>query len=332
MNAYPRANYSLTEDHLKEIYGPNYREMEEIFLKAQVVKKEPKQQQRIDLFGQVLSLMQWNLKKMELLPADYSSALTRSDEEIDQMLSNQEEDGRITRKSNIRPENFSTVEQMPQLADAKSQQSFIVPVYRNVRMLLHPSNKGDVTIHVETFNGRGEFIPYTVSTADGKQIGAGAMFEGRKISFNAEVGKSYLLDISSRGAVMKLEVSGAAIAYKSNLLSNTFQLAAGRAMEGAMPLYFYVPEDIRNFSLTLGTRGAMADIYTPAGRLAGKLNCSESTAARLDFKEDGSRAGFWKIILHKFEGSSISLAMDENLPQWLIPDPGRPLKIISGVE
>lgn len=40
-------------------------------------------------------------------------------------------------------------------------------------------------------------------------------------------------------------------------------------------------------------------------------------------------AGFWKIIFHKIKAGSISFAMGENIPPWLIPDPGQPLIIVS---
>ncbi len=329
MNAHPRASFSLTEDHLKEIYGPNYEEIEGIYLKAKAVKKEAKQQQRIDLFGQVLSLMQWNLKKNGLLAEDYNSALTLGDEDIDHILSNQQNDARITRGGSIIPENIFAIEILPPLADAKTRGSNIIPVYRNIRMLLYAEKKREINIYVRTFNGRGEFVPFTVSSSDGKQILAGGMYEGRKISFNTDTGESYLLDISSRGAIIKLEVEGAAIAYKSNLLSNTFQLAAGSAMEVPVALYFFRPEELKNFSLTLGTRGAVAEIYSPSGRLAGKLDCTHSTAARIDFKEDNIKSGFWKIIFHKIEAGSISFTMDENLSPWLIPDPEQPMVIIT---
>ncbi len=329
MNAHERANYSLTEEHLKEIYGPNYQEIEQQFLKALAVKKEPVQQQRIELFGQVLSIMQWNLRKLGLIPADYKSSLTLTDDKIDQILSNQKEDGRITRYGIFRTEKFSALELMPALPDAKSQQSPILPVSGTLRMLIYPINAGVVNINVKAFNGRGEFIQYTLTTSDGEQIKAGAVCEGRMISYNAEKGKSYLLDIPSRGASMKLEVTGAAIAYKSNLLNNAFQVAADKYMDGPVPVYFQVPEDIKNFNITLGTKDALADLYSPDGKLIGKLNCSESTVSRLDITGKNVRPGFWKIVLQKFQGSSITLTLGETIPQWLIPDPGRPIRILT---
>lgn len=329
MNAHPRANYSLTSDHLKEIYAPHYQEMEQYYLKAQAAKKEPKQQKRIDLFGEVLSLMQWNLRSVGLLPSYYKSTLTRSDEEIDQMLSNQKDDEKIIRYGNFRKEPFSKVEKTDALPDAKTQKAVIVPISGTMRMLLHVPVAGEVKIAVKAFDGRAEFIHYTLSNTDGKQVQLGAMREGRTFSFSGEEDKSYLLDIPSRGALLKLEVTGAAIAYKSNMQDNSFLVAGQKYMDSDLPLYFNVPKGLKSFNVTLGTKGAVADLYSPDGKRVGQMNCNKSEVSRLDIPGNDSRAGFWKIIIHKFGGSSVTLTLDAQLPQWLIPDPAQPLKIVT---
>ncbi len=84
--AHPKANYNMTQDHFKEIYGANYTAMEAYYLQALVVPKESKQQQRLDLFGEIFSLMQWNLRTVGVLPANYKSSLTLSDAQIDKLI------------------------------------------------------------------------------------------------------------------------------------------------------------------------------------------------------------------------------------------------------
>jgi hypothetical protein len=241
-------------------------------------------------------------------------------------LSNQQDDSRITRTGNFRKEDVTGIMQMPALAGAEKS---VIPVNGTMRMLLYTAENGDVKINVKSFNSRGEFITYALSTPGGEPVQSGAMFEGKTISFKGEKGKAYILDIPSRGAIMKLDVDGAAVAYKANMQDAAFQLAAGKIMDGPATCWFYVPAGVKDFNVTLGTKGAKAEIFAPNGQKAGKLDCTSSLVSRLDFKENGSRAGFWKIVVDKFGGSTVSLTLDEDLPQWLITDPGRPVMMSS---
>ncbi len=327
MNAHGKANYDLTTDHLKEIYAPKYPELEQNFLKASGEGKDPKQQKRIDLLGEVLSLMQWNLRSLGLLSPEYKSSLTKSDEEIDHMLSNQKDDEKIVRYGIFRKEHFRTVEIAAALPDAATQKGVIVPVSGTMRMLLYVPVAGEVTFAVKAFDGKAEFIHYTLSTPEGSQLQLGAIRVGRTFRFNGEAGKSYILDIPSRGAIIKLEVTGAAVAYKSDLQNSSFLVAGQKYMDSDVPLYFFVPKEQKSFSVTLGTKGAVADLYSPNGKYAGQLNCSKNDVSRLDVPGNNSGSGFWKIIIHKSGGSSVSLTLDAAVPQWLIPDPSQPLKI-----
>lgn len=327
MNAHERANYNLTTDHLKEIYAPQYSELEQNFLNASAARKDPKQQKRIDLLGEVLSLMQWNLRSAGLLSPDYKSSLTKSDEEIDQMLSNQKDDEKIVRYGIFRKERFKKVKLAAALPDAATHKEVIVPVSGTMRMLLHVPVTGEVTFTIKAFDGKAEFIHYTLSTPEGSQLQLGAIREGRTFRFRGEAGKNYILDIPSRGAIIKLEFTGAAVAYKSDLQNSSFLVAGQKYMDSDLPLYFYVPDDVKGFSVTLGNKGAVADIFSPDGKHAGQLNCSSNDVSRLDVPGKTCRSGFWKIIIHKQGVSTASLTLDDKLPQWLLPDPAEALEI-----
>jgi hypothetical protein len=192
-------------------------------------------------------------------------------------------------------------------------------------MLIYTPVAKEVEIKVKAFDPQAEFVQYTLSDQGGGMLRAGAMAEGRIIRFTGEKGQRYYLNIASRRGSVKLEVKGASIAYRPEGI-------ATRYMDGPLPLYFHVPEQVRSFDLTLGTPGAVADIFFPGGQPAGRLDCSETGVSRLVFKDRDSQTGFWKILLHRYEGGhgSISLTIDGQLPQWFIPDPAHPLKISPG--
>lgn len=316
-----RAGSAVTSGHLKEIYAHNYTDLEKNYLKAVECRKNPRQKERLELFGQILSLMQWNLREYGFLPSGYESPLTRNAEEIDSLMSVPRNYFQITRRGNIGLESPLRVEESKSLSDGAGTKPQEVPVNRNIRMLLYFSATGNASVVVKDFAGNNEFVRYTFTNSSGEQLLAGVVARGRKLELRGEKGKYYFLDIPSRGASAKLEVSGAAIAYKS--WPTGFQIA-GNLMEGSLPLFFYVPDSIKSFNITLGTNGAIADIYSPDGKLSGRL----SNVSRKVIRTDGSKAGFWKLVVPK-TGYNVTLVLDEKLPQWFIPDPANPLKVMQ---
>ena len=318
-----RIAWNLVESHHKGIYGPNYPEMENLYLQALSARKSPRQQERLELFGQVLSMLQWTLRAYGYLPADYSSTLTLSDDEINNLLENQREDCRITKSISYKPKNLK-VDIMPALADAVTQKSGPVPVARSATMVLQPLATGEVTVTVAAFNVMGEFIQYLLTDASGQQMQTGAIAEGRTISFQAEAGKTYYLLVPNRKAFGKLKIEGAAVAY--NIPERGIHLQ-GSMMDASLSLYFYVPAGMKGFTLIMGSKGAVADVYSPDGRKAGQLNNLKSGASRVQISKYNTKEGFWKIVLQKSDANAI-ITLDEKLPQWLTPDPAHPLRVL----
>ena len=66
-NQHLRAGSTLTEDHLKEIYAPNYKQFEEYYLRATHEEKSTKQQERLSLLGERLAIMKITLKNHKVL-------------------------------------------------------------------------------------------------------------------------------------------------------------------------------------------------------------------------------------------------------------------------
>jgi hypothetical protein len=106
-------------------------------------------------------------------------------------------------------------------------------------------------------------------------------------------------------------------------------------MESDLPLYFYVPEELKSFSITFAVgpasvdKGAMADLYSPDGKLVSQMNCSNTGVSHLVIKGSNFSTGFWKIIIHKYSDTRVRLTLDPQLPQWLIPDPAQPLIVVT---
>jgi hypothetical protein len=189
MNRHPDRHYNLTEDHLQEIYAPLCPELEGYYLKAFNVRKEAQQQERLELFGQVLSIMQWYLREHGLLTQDYSSPLTRSAEEIDSLITNQKEDRQITTtRTRLPPEQPFEVEAMPPLTGAAERGTQGIPVFRKLRMLLYVPSSGEVSVEVKAFEDGyrvpTECVRYTLTDAEDNPVKAGVVAGGRTIRFS----------------------------------------------------------------------------------------------------------------------------------------------------
>ena len=99
-------------------------------------------------------------------------------------------------------------------------------------------------------------------------------------------------------------------------------------MDASMSLYFYVPAEMKGFTLIMGNKGAVADVYSPDGRKAGQLNNLKSAASTVQISEYNTEEGFWKLVLKKSDVNAI-ITLDEKLPQWVTPDPAHPLRVLS---
>ncbi len=322
MNQNMNAKYLLTEEHLKEIYAPNYQEFENNYLLALNVKKKPRQQQRLELLGNVLALMQWNLRDLGYLPEDLKTPLTLNDEQIDSLLTNQNNDCRITRIISYSPGELE-IEVTKPLSGSKTREPSIIPVNRSLLMLLHVIEDGEVSINIEDFNKRAECNQYLLTDHQGKEIKTGIVSIGRTIKFNGKSGLNYYFSIPSRNASAKISVKGASVAYKIPLRGMQID---GAFLKAPLSVYFYVPENIKSFNLTMGNKGAFAEVFSPDGKKMGDLDNTLVGASNLFIPENKVKEGFYKIIFHK--GAPL-IALDEKLPLWFITDPAYPLKILS---
>ena len=317
-----RIAWNLVEEHLEFIYAPNYREMEEYYLAALPARKNERQQQRLELFGQVLSILQWTLRDYGYLPPEYHSVLTLSDEEVDGLVAGQRDDCRITRRIHFSPGPVK-VHPSGALAGKPGQKHPVVPVARTSTMLLYVPADGDVSLIVEKYNRRAEFIQYLLTDEKGTVLRTGAIREGRTLRFRGEAGKYYYLYIPSRKAFGAVRAEGAATAY--HVPGDGIHLE-GSLMTEQLPLYFYVPPGIPGFTLIMGGEGAGARLYDPEGREAGSMDNTGGLASHIQVPEKAVQEGFWKIVLRPAAKGYI-LTLDEQLPQWLLPDPAKPLMI-----
>ncbi|MGX5817679.1 DUF4838 domain-containing protein [Chitinophaga lutea] len=320
---HPNATYNLTYDHLKDIYAPAIADVEKSYLAALDAPKDTAQQYRLSLMGNVLALQQWNLKTNNLLDASYRSRLTRTDEEIDRLLSEQNPDFNLQLSAeDIRPEPPVNMKTGARTLSANP----VVPTFGRIRMLLYKTGKDETRIQVKRFASNGEFVVYRIRDTNGKMAATGAMRADKTIRFSGSAQMPYIVDINNRGSFMQTQVEGSAVAYKTNAHGSGFRVSTGDIEGDSLSLFFFVPENIRSFSLTLANGpGQTVRIEGPEKSYAGLLQTGTAAASRLEITVPpaAEKERCWKITLYKFKGKGpqiAALTLDAQLPQWFATD------------
>lgn len=334
-NRHPRGNYNLTVDHLKEIYAPAYEKLDQHYKDAWDNKSsDPDQTKRLESFGHVLAMLQWNLRNLRLLSPEYKSALTISDDDVNEIISDKRNAVWDVATDGLNIRESITVTEANTASESTSHATPGVPVVGSVQLLLHVPADKEVSVAIDAFKGLGEFVRYVLTDISGSQISAGAIAEGRHISFAGKAGNSYLLDMRSRRASFAFKISGAIAAYKANRdHSRGFLVNTELLQEPATPLYFYVPEGTPHFGVNLGfSLNAVVDVYSPSGENVGQMSTVHAPSSRFDRQEGSVEPGIWKLVIHKSETGGeklISLLLDDSLPQWFFPSGSPGLKIVE---
>lgn len=321
-NRHKDASYNLTPTFHTEIYGPTYAQVESHFFKAQQAAKEPKQKSRLQLFGQILSLLQWNLKANDAMLQTYRSALTLTDEEIDTLFMNPGQDINITALgSEMKPETVNWQATATQPVTDLKVNGF--PTRSDVRMLLYAPRNGEITLSIPRLNSQGEFVRYTLLDASNrKQLRAGALRSGRVLRFPAEAGKAYLLDVANTWSSLRFDIEGAQVAYKANVLHRGFRVETNSLLQEKTPMSFWVPEGRKEFNVTINGGGVVADVISPSGKVVGTIDTRSTAIARVQVPENESVQGFWQLVMHRpAEEKNVYIVLDKALPQWFYASP-----------
>lgn len=330
--ANPDGGYDLTPGFLKKIYWPRYAEMDALYAQALANAKEPRVKARVEFFGHSLALMQWNLRRLGFLPADFKSGLTRSDEAIDALFASSPwtaDKLEVAPISTALTTPAEAVTVQPGTGVTGGNRRKIIPLRGDNRYLLHATSD-QVTIKVNALETYGEFARFNFKKLDGTPIKEGVLSENRVLKVPVEVGQNYLFDIANVWTDHHLEIEGAAWALKANAVARGLRIHTKGLKGSPFSLWVQVPPGVETFSLTINGLGALAEIFAPDGKMAGQIDTREVGVARLKVDAVANRAGFWRVTFQPHDGPKVDtayLVLDPKLPQWASGDPEMPLVV-----
>ncbi len=321
-----KAGYRLTDEILKGLYGPAYADMERLFLSAKAKPMTEVQAKRLQLIEDNLIVLQWRLRNLRALPANYQSALRRSNEQVGNILL--QENPAFELFPGMVSSGPAPAKARVQLAPAQPplQQGEVSPVVRHGSvLLLLPPKDGTVKLTPQRADGAATFILYSIKTQDNKQVQTGILNPRTAITFEAKANTPYYFYTSA--GITSFQVDGAAAAYQTNVSNAGLHLFAKKPTA----FYYYVPSGVESWTLKLATQApgetARVTLTAPDGQLAATLETGAKTSETATLR---GQSGFWKVTVNQAATGSLDdvwLSFDEKLPQWVSLDPATPLMV-----
>jgi hypothetical protein len=322
-------HYNMYPELLRDVYGKDWTMIESLYLKGLAQVKDPDCLWRLEQLGENLKLLYYHLTRLGMVKANLASPLYMTEEQSQELDRTKrlapwpvvplpEGDLRkalvpVTLKNDLQP--ISTAEPMG---------TFQLQYHKEI--MLAPQKDGLVTARItpETNKPWLPDIPYYVIYDMDQRMSSlqtGIAADGKTIQFHGQKGKAYLLALTGWGRYLSMTRYG----FDADVpwaLGDKIDPMGLRFYAVDTPLYFYVPEAVKDFNLYFTGR-ANAEILDPIGRKAGSVNCSTYEAKTIPCA--GVPPGFWKIRFVK--KSAVCVRQDTKLSGYFTVDPARPLAV-----
>ncbi len=190
-SANPAENYNNTENIYKNLFGKNYPSMESSFLLAAAKPMTDRQKERIQLIENNLIVLQWRMRQAGYLPADFSSTLTRTSEQVDVLL--------------------NTLDQFNGLVDSNRQVHIPVQIVSTLptttepfpnpnHFIIHATQDIDLELEFSDVNAGAAFNGYIMyRAAVVREYVKGVMFSGKTTKIPLKKDETYYLSSAFRG-------------------------------------------------------------------------------------------------------------------------------------
>ena len=293
---YPDARYRLTSDMMRDIYAKNLDEIERLYRAAESKVEDADARARLNMIGDNLTVLHWNLRQFKLLDDPQESSFYLSDADFFEFLSNRR--GSLALQPTAATATPSYVKKKLDVAPAEA-----VPGTEPVgpfrlrgdqHLVLCPTGKQPVQAHFSRITTRGKLVTYSVYRPDGKAVASGLMSAEVPIDLAAEGSPYYHLAISAGSASFMVEVTGAAWAVDGSLGDQGLHF-----LSTVTPVYFNVPNGVSAFHLSLEAtppgETALATLYAPDGQPVADFDCTSVSVDRKEIPVPPGGAGWWKI-------------------------------------
>jgi hypothetical protein len=324
-----KSTYILNREMLKAVYVQQHGSLEQKYLAAVAIDKSPAQQARLELLGDALRLLRWNLVNMDLISPDPGSPLHATDEEIDALARNTLAVAPAPDVDSHTPVDPSKLAVAVEQALPPGAVPGNVRVRGQARFLLFPTDDQPVTVQCTYLKHMGESPRLVVRDADGRQVALHVLREGRQVQLNLSPNHPYVLDVLTHRAIHALRIDRC-----PNVLQ-VWRGGRGLHLSGQAPsLSFYVDDLTQPRTVTLSSSApeetALADVIAPGGKIVGELSTIKRSADRFVLGSDKGRPGFWSLRFRRPPSGiedDIYLQFDPALSPWVVVGTGPALRV-----
>ena len=192
-------HYTVREQMFKDYYGPHYAEIEKYFLQAEAQPMTSIQKQRLQLIEDNLIVLQWRLRNAGYLPADFTSPLRRTDQQVVDLLLTPHEDfdyfPGIISETKIAPvkvllNNGNASESKAAIPNSKS-------------ILLYSTQAQEVHLTPSNVHPGSTFLSYTINenSKNSAEVARGILYGDEDISFQAKANTAYYMTITPNAII-----------------------------------------------------------------------------------------------------------------------------------
>ncbi len=236
-HAFGYIGYNLTAEMLRKIYAEPYAELEALLEAALTEPMTPIQKRRLERLARNFIALQWRLKNMKLLAADYHSSFTRSGPEVTTLLLDPSGDAPAfpgilpPGRAFQREEAFANVSPRAELPKGERPR-----LHPDTWAVLYSTKAQTVTLLPRRVDHGAYVAAYEIRDDGGTTLARGLLSEGEPVSFPAEAGRSYFLFMPARSrrstypTRCELLIAGAALAEFRETADAVFLRGSGSTL------------------------------------------------------------------------------------------------------
>ena len=328
---FSNARYHLSNDMMRDVYVKNLPEVERLYLAARSKVEDPHAKARLEMIGDNLTVLHWNLRQLGMLKEPERSSFYLSDADFFKFLSARSGSLALSPTAATRRPSYvkrklsvSPAGKLPCAAPARPFQ------FRgDQHLVLRPTGGVPVEVRFSRVRTRGKLVTWHAYTADGKSAGGNLVSGKLPIKLDPTGSPYYHLAIAAGSASYMVTVTGADWAVDARLGDQGLHFLGKVA-----PLYFQVPKGQEAFHLSLEAsppgETAAAVLYSPDGSEAARFDCSKLSVDRQRIAVGPDRTGWWRLDVHKAATGAMDdvwVNQGDELGGYFSPAPDQALEV-----
>jgi len=330
-NANHRETYSLSEKRLKDVYARQFPELERLYRAAEAKIADPEAKARLEMLGDNLTVLHWNLRQFRLLDNPQDSSFYKPDRDFYAFLKTRAGSLALAPSSAATKVAGVGEKLIVKPIEAKNGQEMTRFLLRGgQRVIVKPTGNAPVELSFSNITARGGLVKYQVYDAQGTLADQGVCTAETPVTLPAEGTDHYQFVIGGGGHTLMMKVKGAAWAVYGRTDDKGLHV-----LGLSTPLYFEVPTGVAKFSLWMASEPpgetAAGTLYAPDGRVVTKFKCTEKPVDLQTISVGTNDVGVWKLVPEPAEigvTDDVWVKPGDELSGWFSLDPQAALSVV----